>query len=180
MLESESKNQQIQWLLGLTPEDLAANRKGEVGLNQSERIQAQRMTFWRGLASLYLFPLILPLVLSLLFQDDLVYMLSGIFALSWTIGFLRAVLMLRSRQRIVSNDVAQNNVHSVEGKLWLHVRNQTDYTIGVQDQDFIVQKALYDILTADHFVAIYYLGESRKLLALEYLQEPFIEENMTV
>lgn len=180
MLDIEAKNQQIQWLLGLGPEDLAANHNGNVSRQQADRIHRQRMVLWRGLATLYVIPLVLPLVLSLLFSDNVVYLLSAVFAISWTIGFTRAALLLRTRQLEVSADVDANNVQSVEGKLWQDIRNQNNYTIGVQNQVFSVQKALYDILQDDEIVALYYLGNSRKLLAIEYLQGPFIEENMTL
>lgn len=180
MFDVDMRNQHVQAILGLNPEDIEANRRGKVSQQQADRINAQRGILWRGLALIYILPLLLPAIMSLVFLTDVVFLLSGVFAISWTIGFVRAALNLRTRQNIVTQDVVNNNVQAVEGEMWLDTRNQGAYTIGVGNTEFIVQKRLYEALTPDELVALYYLGTSQKLLSIEYVHGPFIAENMTV
>lgn len=180
MLDIDQKNKELRDLLGLTEADIQANRTGKLGENQRERLRQHRRALWRGLALLYLIPLILP-VIGLILINIAFVQLAGIFLIAmWSIGFIRYLMRIRQQQRIVRQDIANNDVQSIEGAIWRDLRDERNYFTGIDEHEFPVQRVLYELMEPDQPAVIYHLGNSRNLIAMEYIQGPFDEENMTI
>lgn len=179
MYDTDQKNAQVQSLLNLTEADIQSNRQRQVSDTQRERIYAQGGFVWRGLALLFLLPAFVPFVL-LFVLSGMFQLLAGLLLLSWTIGFGRAALSLRRRRLETLEDLVANRVEKAEGDAWCLERSKNEHYIGVDEREFIVPKELFELVEEGDPLAIYYLGTSQKLLSIEFVPYPFIEENMTI
>ena len=180
MLDIETKNNKLQHLLGIENTDLRQNQQQQLGENQRRQLDRQRQQMWRGLATLYIIPMLIVLVMAIVLNDSVARIFIMVLVVGWTVGFGRSILRIRQQQRVVEDDIASNNLQFAEGRIWRDKRGDNAFYIGIGEQEFLVQEALYELISEDEVVAICYLGNSGKLLSIEYIQAPFIEENMTL
>jgi hypothetical protein len=150
-------------------DDLQANREGQLGANQIQRLQAlQRRALLIGLGGFFGIGLLATTFIYFAqVNDALILMLVGIF-----MTMINALFVgLYGRQWILLNtDIRNNVIETISGPMERVVRadsRMNNFLLRVDGHDFVVKKDLFKLFRHEVPYRLYRTPLSRVLLAAE-------------
>lgn len=163
--------QAMQDTFYLEPDDLDANRQGEITPRQQERVRGQMRSAMLGVGCLSLLAVIPALVLAALAQSPLVWVIVGGGFILLAFRYRTTLQEIGSRRQAIETDLAAGQAAAVEGQLQKKQTGRASYYLGVDDQFFLVPRQVYETAPEDAPAVIYHLPQSRHLLSVELAEE---------
>lgn len=162
----EPINTAMSEALYLEPDDIAANREGTITQRQKDRILGQLRSAYIGMGCAG-FLSIVPAIVVLFLLDTLVFRAIVVVGfVVWVVLAVRTVRDVNRRRNIIEQDLENNAVATVQGKLQRKIDKRTMF-IGIDEKWFLVPKSLHDSLPEGETATIYFLPESKHFLSLE-------------
>lgn len=181
MSNTETLNTVLQETLYLEPEDLEANRAGKISERQKLRVRAQIRSVWLAIGCLLGITTLPLVILALIFGNTVIQLVVIILALVWASGFVRFGVGLRKQYAQVYADLDTGEAYYAEGFLKKEKRNQgRESYLGLSELWFPVPHKLYDVITEGEYALVYYMPNSKQILALEYANPVHYEEYQTI
>ncbi len=173
---SEELNTTMKDALYLEPEDVDANRDGQVSSRQVDRVLGQIRAVWYAVGCMWIITTAPLLILGLVISDNVLRIVIGVFILIWVWGIFRTAMRLRGQHMTVREDLATGETAWIEGELVKATRGSRSFYLGVDDLLFPAPQSVYDAIPEDTEVVIYYLPNSKQLLSIELADDEEVEE----
>lgn len=169
--DKESPHAYLFRLLNTSADDVAANREGRLSAQQREKIQKQFMRGFIVKSGILLF-----LVICFLFPlsrfgsstlEIIVGLICAFFVGRMLFVFLRGFIRIHMA---LYHDIQAEQVHHVRGTPEFHIdKARAACTMQIQDQTFMIPRALSEIMQTTEEYDVYYLPQSKGLVSIEHI-----------
>ena len=162
----------LEKALYLTPEDIAANRQGQISEAQEGRVRGQLRAASVGVGCISFFSLLPAIGIAILLPSWSIRFIILVGLAIWAFYFYRTYQKIESRNQEIKVDLDAHQAAQLQGYLGrIATKQRAGYYLTVQDQRFLVPRLLYDLAPENAEVSLYHLPKSKHFLSLEFLDE---------
>jgi len=155
------------------PDDLSFNQMGEISPRQIRGVKLS-LWFWFAGIAVFLFMFVVIFVIGAKISFSAQKSEAPFFMIFWFVFFLLNGYLCYSNATPHLNDLRENRVQVVSGKLIKHhtlvstIRSGSNFycTIEIRGQQFYISLSAYNDIAEDQTYRLFYLPHSRKILNL--------------